>query len=332
LLKLRTVDEVLELAEVTHEVVESTLRKMSLLCRELIITKLDRADRKTRIVYNPIGALRELQESVYRKILLPRLASLPCSHGGIPGRNQLTNVKKHIGQKFIYTADIKNFFPGIHFSSVKKLFLYLGCSEQVSTLLTRICTYDYHLAPGFITSLILADHVFRPADELILRLCEHHQLIYTRFVDDLTFSGPFDFKRSGIPKTISTILRNTGFSLNEKKNQFGSLAKQATILNLRLEKGHPDVARTYYDETVKRLTDMALLANGEDFKGTYYSQDELYGRVQYVIWVNQNRRHPLMTLWKKLDWQRIEAEAKRLGILKPKKRFSVKRWRRTKKR
>src|SRR5262249_5116134 len=119
----------------------------------------------------------------------------------------------HIGQQFVYTADIKKFFPGIHHSSVRRLFLRLGCSEEVATLLTRICTFDYHLAQGFVTSLILADQAFGLADERILRLCEAKKLVYTRFVDDLTLSGPFDLEQSGIPTTIATILYKTGFAL-----------------------------------------------------------------------------------------------------------------------
>jgi RNA-directed DNA polymerase len=277
-----------------------------------------------REVIDPRGSLREMQKALHRNILLPYLTFSPASHGGIPRRSQITNVMPHVGHAFVYTADIKRFFPSIHFSRVTRLFLELGCSDEVSRLLTRICTYDYCLAQGFVTSPLLADQVFRSADDRISKLCEKLGLAYTRFVDDLSISGPFDLKKSGLAKTLATILHKTGFKINTSKSRFGTIAEGAPILNLQLKKGRPDVAKDYYEETVRRLEDAASLGTGGAFAGPYYGHAELYGRTHYVCWVNPNRTPALRALWRRLDWGKIEEEAQRRGIIKH-KRYRTKR-------
>src|SRR5262249_19581683 len=150
-------------------------------------------------------------------------------------------------------------------------------------------------------------------------------LVYTRFVDDLTISGGFDLKKSGLANTLAQILRNTGFSLHAGKNKFGTIAGGTPILNLRLNKGRPDVTKAYYEETVRRLKDMASLGAGGGFTGPYYGHAELYGRTQYVCWINPNRRRSLMPLWGALDWEGIEQEANHRGIVTQYKRQRIKR-------
>ena len=159
----------------------------------------------------------------------------------------------------------------------------------------------------------------------IIRLCDKHRLVYTRYVDDITISSPFNFKQSGIPKTIASILRKTGFKLNAGKNSFGSISGGEVILGLKLDKGRPDVTVDYFNETVRRLTDVAALGDGGAFKGPYWTRNELFGRMRYVCWVNPNRKSTLIPLWRELNWDRIEAEATRRGITRRSKRFSIKR-------
>jgi RNA-directed DNA polymerase len=325
LLNIRTLGELFEQLGTTEVIVESTLKHIPDRCHVLLVYDREKPGKKPREVVDPQGSLRELQKAIHNKLLLHNLTFSPVSYGGIPGKSQIDNVTRHLGQKFVYTGDIKNFFPCIHFSRVSRLFLALGCSAEVSRVLTRICTYDHRLAPGFVTSPLLADQILRPGDDRIQKLCEKLALVYTRFVDDITISGDFDLKKSGIAKTIATILHNTGFRVHTGKNQFGTIAEGMPILNLRLGKGHPDVVKTYHEETVRRLKDLASLGAGGEFIGPYFGHAELYGRIQYICWVNPNRRRMLMPLWRALDWECIEGEAARRGILTKRKRYAIKR-------
>jgi hypothetical protein len=326
LLNLQTAAEIAALLDTTEERLWWALMRVRRLCDKLTITDFDRPGKKPRVVYDPRGTLRDLQKALYKKFLLPGLDRFPNSHGGIPGKNILTSARRHRKQGFVYCGDIQNFYPSIHFSRVRQLFLQLGCSEEAAKVLTRLCTTNHRVEQGFITSPILADRLFRPADERILTLCKKHGLTYTRYVDDITISSPFNLRKSGIPMMIAKILAGTGFLKNEKKDNFGSMSEGASILGLRLKKGgRPNVSADFLDETVRRLNEMIALGNGGEFTGPYYSRHELWGRFQYAIWVNKARKPEIGALWRSADWGKIEAEADRRGIAKRRRRFQIKR-------
>jgi Reverse transcriptase (RNA-dependent DNA polymerase) len=326
LINLQTTGEIAAILETTEEHLRWTLMRVPRLCHKLTIEDLDRPKKKPRVVYDPRGRLRTLQKKIHTKILLPGLERFPNSHGGVPGKNILTSVRRHKKQQFVYCGDIHNFYPSIHYSRVLGLFLELGCSDEAAKVLTRLCTNHHRIEQGFITSPILADRLFHSADKRIVQLCKKHDLIYTRYVDDVTISSPFDLKKSGIPKTIAKILAATGFMKNEDKDRFGSISKGTFILGLRVKKGdRPNASADYLEETRRRLTAMIALGNGEKFHGQYYSRNELWGRLGFAAWVNKTRMREIMSIWRSVDWDKVEAEADRRGIVTRRKRFKIKR-------
>jgi Reverse transcriptase (RNA-dependent DNA polymerase) len=325
LLDIHTTGQLAHLLETTEHDILCTLKRVNSLCDKITITDLDKPSKKPRVVYDPRGPLRRLQKTLYAKILLPGLERSRDSHGGVKGKNILTCIAPHTTRRFVYSGDIQNFYPSIRYERVKQLFLDLRCSAEVAKMLTRLCTNHYRLEQGFITSPILADQIFRPADQMIVKLCEVHGMKYGRFVDDLILSSPFNLERSGIPKTISKILAGSGFAMNAKKNTFGSTSKGAVMLGLLLRNRKPNVLPGYLEETICRLNKMIVLGDGGEFAGPYYSRHELYGRLQYVCWVNKARKHEIATLWRRADWKRIEAEADKRGIAKRRDRLSMKR-------
>jgi len=326
LINLQTTGEIAALLETTEEHLRWTLMRAPHLCHKLTIEDLGRPSKKPRVVYDPRGSLRDLQKKIHAKILLPGLERFPNSHGGVPGKNILTSVRRHKKQQFVYCGDIHNFYPSIHYSRVLGLFLELGCSDEAAKVLTRLCTNHYRVEQGFITSPILADRLFRPADMRIVQLCKKHDLTYTRYVDDVTLSSPFDLEKSGIPKVIAKILAGTGFVKNEDKDRFGSISTGTFILGLRVRTGdRPNTSAGYLDETLRRLAAMIALGNGAEFFGPYYSRNELWGRLRFATWVNKTRIREIRSIWRTVDWDKVEAEADRRGIVKRRKRFNIKR-------
>lgn len=315
MLNLQTLGEVASLLGTTEVELDRTLKHVDILSQKLTITDLDKPDKKSREVYNPLGQLRVLQRALHQTILLSRLDRSPHSFGGVRKQNQVRCARWHLGQKFVYTADIRRFYPSIHFSRVMRLFGELGCSTEVARALTRLTTTNYRLEQGFITSPILADRIFQQADKRIAGLCAKARLVYTRYVDDITISGPFNLKKSGIPSTITDILLGTGLPLHPDKNRHGSVTGRAVILGLRLNKGRPDISSAYHDETVRRLKDMAALGMDGEFTGPFFTQAELYGRMRYACWVNPNRRALLFPLWRAINWDQVHKAAISQGIL-----------------
>ena len=69
--------------------------------------------------------------------------------------------------------------------------------------------------------------MLRPLDNRIANLCQKYGLKYTRFVDNFTISGLFDFSRSGFPDVIGRILEGNGFS---RKDEFGRVEVRVFIV------------------------------------------------------------------------------------------------------
>lgn len=273
--------------------------------------------KKPRPVISVTGKLRDVQCRLYNRVLKAKLTPSAHSHGGIGGRHVLTNARPHLGQRYLFLADIAGFFPSITNDRVNQLFLRrFKCSPTVARLLTRICTHNYHLALGLVTSPILADQVLHDVDMRIAKLCSQHGLVYTRYVDDVAVSGKFDLEPSFVPKLVWKIFREHHFRIRRDKTKFGRVADGIGITKISLAKGRPDVVRSYIQELVRRLDDHASLARGGPFVGPFQSDDQLRGKVQYVCWVNPGRRLRLFRKFRAVPWYKMWNEAVRRGLVK----------------
>ena len=320
MLNLSRPEQLAGLLQTTVRDLHSVLRRADAFCEELLL--LDpRKPNKQRVVVSPRGILRRWQSRFYSQVLAPGLERSPHSHGGAPGRNVLTNIAPHLGQAFVFTTDVASFYPNIRRERVFKLFAGLGCRDEVSRLCTRLCTYRHRLEQGLVTSPILADQLMGPVDERIAGICRNLGLVYTRFVDDLAISGPFDLQASGVPRLVQRALSEHGFRCNPTKDRFGSVAEGAAVTRLRFGSGHPDVQRAYIEELERQLADVASLGVGGPFEGPYFTKSQIRGRVQFVCWVNPGRRRRLQALMAKVAWVQVREEARRRGLVSVSKRL-----------
>jgi RNA-directed DNA polymerase len=273
--------------------------------------------RKPRDVIQVTGNLRKVQELLYNRILKTKLSSSEFSHGGIAKRHILSNALTHLGNRFLYLTDIADFFPSITNYRVNRLFLFtLKCSPEVARLLTRICTYRYHLALGLVTSPCLADQVLMDVDRQIAGLCKARQIRYSRFVDNITVSADFDLDDSTVPAIIRRILGEHGFKVNAKKDQFGKSRDGMEITGICIDKGRPDVAPGFVKEIDRILDDHEALANDGEFVGPYLTSAQVNGKVQFACWVNPNRRFRLLRRFRNISWDTAAEVALRRGLMR----------------
>jgi hypothetical protein len=136
-------------------------------------------------------------------------------HGGVRGRSPFTNAEKHLGKRMIVRLDIVDFFTSVTSRQIYSVWVSkLGCSQPVATLLTKLTTYHRHLPQGAPTSTALANFVLLDAEEEIARCASESGCSYTRYVDDLFFSGdhPQDLIRS-----VVRALQLSGFRTSRDK-------------------------------------------------------------------------------------------------------------------
>ena len=81
-----------------------------------------------------------------------------------------------------------------------------------------LCFKDSALPQGAPTSPMLSNICFKKVDNTILSFCNKNNIIYTRYADDLTFSGD-NFNIKNIIAIITQILKKNGYQINKQKTK-----------------------------------------------------------------------------------------------------------------
>lgn len=181
----------------------------------------------------PRPHLKRAQQWVLRNIL-QAVDLHPSSTAFSPGNSIVTNASLHTGRELVVRFDLENFFPSIRARRVKGLFQSFGYSEKMSILLTNLTTNGWRLPQGAPTSPAIANLVCRHLDARLDGLARRFGAIYTRYADDLTFSGDRDFI-AGLKRFIPTvrrIVREEGFRLNKAKTRFARKGAQQRVTGL----------------------------------------------------------------------------------------------------
>jgi len=173
---------------------------------------------KKRTIRPSLKRLKVIQSSIKNKILAP--ISLPDNiHGGVTGRSNITNAKPHQGKKYKFTTDIKDFYPSIKSDKVYSSLLVVGLSDHFAHWLTKLTTWKYELPQGTPTSTHIANIAFLETDNKLISFCNLHNLTYTRYIDDLTFSSQQDFEP--ILNDILQIIKKD-FKINHRKTSYST--------------------------------------------------------------------------------------------------------------
>lgn len=155
----------------------------------------------------------------------------PCVQGFVKGRSIVTNAKQHMGKPLLLHADIKHFFESIKLPAVVSCFQFLGCRPQVAEHLGRLCTRQGVLPQGAHASPVLANLACRQLDLDFEHLAMAHGCTYTRYADDISFSGE-EVPDEG---TIKSILANYGFDLRDGKCRLQRRGRGQFVTGLSVE-------------------------------------------------------------------------------------------------
>lgn len=172
---------------------------------------------KSRTINPSHNRLKIIQKRIQKNILL-KLELPNHAYGSVKGRDNVDNAKVHKGKKYKFTTDLRNFFPSISHHRVFEMFRIYKFSPEVSRLLTQLTTYKGKLPQGAPTSSTIANLVFVKTGNNLNSFAKQYQLTFTSFVDDLTFSSPYDFK--GKSSEIIEMIIKDGFKISHNKTNY----------------------------------------------------------------------------------------------------------------
>jgi hypothetical protein len=151
--------------------------------------------------------------------------------------------------------DVKDFFGSVHVVDIFRIFRRIGYTRVVAHLLTRLTTFGDALPQGAPTSPDLANVAAYRLDARLSGLAGRHDVVYTRYADDLTFSGG-EVANSKFRRTVEHIMRDSHFSPNEKKTVFLRQSDQQRVTGVVVNDraGWPRVTRRWLRQEVYYLT------------------------------------------------------------------------------
>ena len=179
--------------------------------------KIPKKSGGSRTLLVPDALLKQVQRNILHHILDGR-PTAACASAYHRGASVASNAAPHVGRPVIMKLDIEDFFGSITVPMVlRHAFPGQYGPPAVGMLLTALCCCRECLPQGAPTSPAVSNLVMRPFDEYMERWCKEREIVYTRYCDDMTFSGDFDV--SEVRRKVYGFLQAMGFTPNREKER-----------------------------------------------------------------------------------------------------------------
>lgn len=246
-----------------------------------------------RKIYEPYPSLKEIQTWILKQILTPAVNEFvsPVAKAYMPKSNVRHNARFHRGQKYVVCLDLTDFFGSIHFSQVFSIFKNMGYSRPLAVLLSNLCIMKNTLPQGAPTSPMLSNMVFKYYDDKIFEYCKERKIRYTRYADDLTFSGDFNCKK--VILFVSRLLSNTTFTLNKSKTKIISNGNRQEVTGVVVNK-KLQASSTYRKRIRQEVYYIIKFGINKHIEAIGWKRSKieylhyLQGKINFALMINKN--------------------------------------------
>ncbi len=246
---------------------------------------LPKSDGSKRKLSVPDLILKLVQKSIADNILIQYPIS-KYAKAYKPGSSIQKNARPHVGKKKILKLDIEGFFDHILYSRVKDTVFYEEkYSESIRILLTMLCYYNDSLPQGAPTSPAITNIIMYDFDETVGAFCNEKNIAYTRYCDDMTFSGCFDERE--IISFVKGELRKLGLFLKNRKTAVISASKRQVVTGIVVNE-KMNVTKDYKKTIRQEIYYIKKFGLDEHLKRLGISDKQQYvlslkGRIAFVL-------------------------------------------------
>ena len=178
----------------------------------------------------PDPLLKQVQRNILHHVLEGFSVS-PAAAAYRKNRCAADGAAVHIGQPLVLKLDIHDFFGSITFPMVLGYgFPAAYFPEEVRVLLASLCCCRQRLPQGAPTSPALSNLVMKHFDEAMAAWCGPQNIAYTRYCDDMTFSG--DLNPGAVIGRVRGFLETMGMELNHSKTAVCSQFSRQTVTGI----------------------------------------------------------------------------------------------------
>jgi len=284
-----------------------------------------------RLIEAPKPRLRAAQRALLEAVLT-RIPPHDAAHGFRRGRSVRSHAAAHAGARVVLRLDLEAFFARVAAGRVYGVFRAAGYPEPVAHLLTALCTNVVprgeweraaevatgpahgrlgralatpHLPQGAPTSPALANLAAFGLDVRLAALAAGLGASYTRYADDLAFSGGEEVlvAAPALRAAAARIAREEGFRVNPAKGALMTAAGRQRVCGMVVNV-RPNVARPEYDALKAILHNAARRGPaGENRAGARDFRAHLLGRIAWVEALNPARGAKLRARFAAIAWE-----------------------------
>ena len=286
--------------------------------------KIKKKDGSDREILAPNPNLKFIQSRLSRLLYQcyfdiygePENTSRILSHGFQKKRNLsiFTNASKHTGRRYVFNADIEDFFPSFNFGRVRGFFLKhdkFKLGDKAATALAQLACFQNTLPQGAPSSPIISEFLAQPLDIALHSLAKHHRCTYSRYVDDITFSTnlkvfpskiayPFPIPEKWVagPKLDAEVQR-CGFKLKPAKSRMQANTQWQGVTNLTVNDS-VNIKREYYKGA--RFCAHAMMTTGKakaksqlNIEYDDLTSAQVWGKLRHIVDI-KDRTHGVQPL------------------------------------
>ena len=275
-----------------------------------------------RIIESPKTLLKRAQTQIHSR-LLTKVSVHSAAHGFRQNHSCLSHAKNHTNRQYLFTFDLANYFHSIDWYCIYKAFRDLGYSNEIAKYLSGLCTHRFvghksllielddnqckkirkrHLAQGAPTSPALSNLVMYKLDERLDGLAKSLKLKYSRYADDLAFSGNEHRDWRFLEPLIGSICLEEGFELNYRKSRTIRSHQRQKITGVIVNQG-TNIDRRYYDRLKAILTNCIRYGvESQNIDRHDNLQTHLLGSIMFVNSLNKNRGQKLLSLYQQVNF------------------------------
>lgn len=289
-----------------------------------------------RLIESPKPRLKAAQQKILTEIL-DHIPAHPVVHGFVKGCSIKTFAAPHVGRHVVLRMDLRDFFPSIRSGRVQALFRTAGYPERVADLLGGLCTnatprgvwrdvrsgaecnidplavhgarqrYAWpHLPQGAPSSPALANLCAYRMDCRLSGLARAAGAEYTRYADDLAFSGNEQFER-GVERFAAhaaAVLLEEGFEVHHRKTRIMRRGVRqylaGVVTNERI-----NIVRADFDRLKATLTNCVKSGPASQNREDHPEfRSHLAGRIAFVQMVNPQKGMRLKKIFDQIDWKK----------------------------
>lgn len=257
-----------------------------------------------RKISSPSKEILYLQNQI-KKLILSNININVSAFGFVPGKSIIDNASFHIGSEKLLSIDLKDFFPSIGYTRIYYIFYNIcGYHSDVASSLAKIVMKDGGLPQGAPTSPILSNIACYKLDYRLQKLSEKLNIKYTRYADDIVFSGDINKIDDKLLYTVGKIIEDEGFKINSSKTKFLDKSKRMEVTGLVINNGRVDIKKDYINKIRQELyyvkkygLDDHLHKNkitNSNYKG------HLKGKIMFVWSINKEKGNKLLELYNEI--------------------------------